>query len=403
MLRKHVELGGWYGDCDLEGNYVSLHRDSHLSVNGTKLDLPVGPWGKENLVQLVIKKFKGQILIAGQGQVGDKGSGNWLFFNNNWRLLTNSFGTFACAFDPNRDYLYLVVAPNTYKFFDLNTETFSVPISRQLGAQGIRYINFQQSPVDGIVTGDETYGPTPYTLAQWSELGKLVIGQGYNGGAICQYNDRRVLEPGDCQFLHLKGRDDQFCLPIVKMLEITTVFYWMTLDELKNFPLEIVVTPVPPTDPIPPIIIPPIPEPEPIPIPPTHEDIFKKIKELKLMDPEVVSLVCFDHYARVRNGQVVFDQISESDETEWEISKPDDRFAIRPLSDKNKFLGADSTKYGTDICKQFYLTDSRGNYESWFIGTRPSGLIEAVIEYINQGANYTVPFASAAITIKRKK
>lgn len=121
------------------------------------------------------------------------------------------------------------------------------------------------------------------------------------------------------------------------------------------------------------------------------------------MDPEIVSLVCFDHYARVVNGKVVFDKLNEDSETEWEISKPDDRFAISPVSNLKKFLSADSTTFGSDICKQFELKDNRNNYESWFIGTTPSGLLIAFIQYIDQGANNTIPFVSAALTIKRKQ
>jgi len=176
------------------------------------------------------------------------------------------------------------------------------------------------------------------------------------------------------------------------------------LDRTKPRVKLVLVTPVPNPNPAPsPTPTPiPIPSPTPTPIPNPQVPLFKPIREANFVNPETVSLVCFDHYARVLNGKVVFDQTTESAETDWEITKPDDRFAISPLSDKTKYLGMDSTTYGNDICKQFYLTDARGNYESFFIGVRPSGLIEAVIEYINQGVNNTVPFASAVITIKKK-
>jgi hypothetical protein len=160
-----------------------------------------------------------------------------------------------------------------------------------------------------------------------------------------------------------------------------------------------------------PVLIPIETNPAPTPTPPSNPEptkpspqvpTFSLIERLKLMNPEIVSIVCFDHYARVLNGKVVFDQTTESTETDWEVSKPDDRFAIRPVSNTSKYLGMDSTTYGNDICKQFYLTDNRGNYEAFFIGKSPNGLLLAFIEYITQGVNNTVPFTSAAITIKRK-
>ncbi len=98
------------------------------------------------------------------------------------------------------------------------------------------------------------------------------------------------------------------------------------------------------------------------------------------------------------NDQILND--SEVPWYNWEIDKPDDRFSIRT---KDKYLGADGTQSSPNgICKQLQLVESRGNYESWFIGVRPSGLIEAVIEYIDQGVR-TVPFCSLAVTVVRQQ
>lgn len=233
-MRKVVR-GNWYGDCTLEGDYISLIRDSHIEINDNRIELPVGPWGKENILQLVAIRWNGQILIAGQGQVGDKGSGNWLYKDEKWNLLTISFATFPCAF--SSDSLYLVVGPNLYRIYDLLTGQLSAPISRTIGSNGIRYINFSQSS-DGIVTGDSTYGPGLYNLSQYTKQDGLVIGQSYIDGCVAFLGDIRYkLEDGDTQFIRFHRRGNDIAIAIVKMLELKTVFYWMTVDELKQFPI----------------------------------------------------------------------------------------------------------------------------------------------------------------------
>lgn len=386
-MTRVVEQGGWYGDNTLQGDSVSLHRDSHININGQRIELPVGPFGPENILQLVVKRFGNQVLIAGQGQVGEEGSGNWLYIDGKWNLLTNSFGTFACAFDPNRPYLYLVVGPNQYQFYDLTTRELSGVIPRSLGAQGIRYIDFIQSPIDGIVTSDETYGPYPYNLAQWTHLEEITVGQGYNGGCIIIYNgERRILEPGNCQFIRLHKLLDKFCLAIVKMDEVETVFYQLSLDEIKNFPLETVPTPEPiPPTPVPPILTP---------IPPAPEPVFKPVKEFKLMDPETVSIIGPGNlFLRLVNGKPVFDATTESSETDWEVSKPDNLFAIKK---NNLYLGADTLNPpSANVGDQLYTVDHRQEYESWSIGVWPSGKIVGIIDY------WFKPLVSTSITIKR--
>ena len=245
-MRRYTDRGGWYGDVSLDGTRVSLHRDSHIVVGSfefdtTRIELPTGQFGKENLVQMVACKFNGQLFIAGQGQVGDKGSGNWLYEDGKWRVISPSFGTFACCFGDST--LYLVVGPNQYRIYNLKTRQLTSSINRQLGAQGIRYIDFSQS-FDGIVTSDSTYGPAPYNLSQWilrSDIDDVVLGQSYVDGAIAKIiatntNDYKI-EPGDCQFLRMYRNVNNLAVCIVKMLEVSTVFYWMTVEELLiDFP-----------------------------------------------------------------------------------------------------------------------------------------------------------------------
>lgn len=235
MIRKHVESNGWYGDSTLEGDYVSLIRDSHIVVNGSRVELPPG---QSNLLFLVCIRYNGQILIAGQGQ----SYSNWLYKDAIWHDLGPSFATFTCAFGSNN--LYLVVGPNQYRVLNLDTMLMGDVIARAIGSNGIRYIDFSQS-FDGIVTGDSTYGPQPYNLSQWClrqdkvSNEDVVFGQSYIDGAVALYNSTNYLiEPGDTQFLRFYHNWDQVCFTIVKMLEKSTVFYWMDVADLKTFPIQ---------------------------------------------------------------------------------------------------------------------------------------------------------------------
>lgn len=237
MLRT-VKEGGWYGDITIEGDIVTLYRDSHIEVNGNRVELPISSFGKENILQLVCKRWNGQVLIAGQGQY----TGNWFYRDGKWKIVSTSFGTFACAFSSNA--LYLVIDNNLYCLLDLASGLMGRTIVRSIGVNGIRYIDFSQSP-DGIVTGDATYGPNPYNLSQWTMQSdymygqsNVVVGQSYIDGAIALYKERYLIEKGDTQFIRFHREGNVLTIAIVKMLELKTVYYQMITEELVQFPIE---------------------------------------------------------------------------------------------------------------------------------------------------------------------
>jgi len=302
-MKKWIEQGGWYGDITLEGDYISLHRDKFISVNGNVIPLPVNVnEKKENILQLVTYRYRDQIIIAGQGGVvnGEGGSGNWLYEDGKWRVISPSFGTFACCFGTGA--LYLVVGPNQYRIYDIERKQLGGIINKQLGAQGIRYIDFSQAN-DGIITSDSTYGPQPYLLSQWILRNPdVVVGQGYQGGCIAKVlgMNNYQLEPGDCQFLRMYRRGNNLAIVIVKMLEISTVFYWLTVDELKlDFP---------PTFPLPNPPIPPIPIPEPMPMAPNEIDT---VKNMLRAHPEVNVLDDIDR------GKILDYSIADLQDEHW--------------------------------------------------------------------------------------
>lgn len=118
------------------------------------------------------------------------------------------------------------------------------------------------------------------------------------------------------------------------------------------------------------------------------------------MSTEIVSLVAFDHYARVEGNLLVFDQTSESDLTKFELSKPDSLWALKK---DDLYVGVDSTIYMQSPMNQYYVTSARGNYESFFVGTvEGSNLLVAFVQYINQGVNNTVPYISVPLTLKKQ-
>lgn len=353
---------------------VELIVNTHIIFNGITIQFPTPG---NNIIFLALSpdgtKFAG---------IGHNDGLCWEWVNSSWY---------------NRG---PVVGPNGVIYNATNELVIVSSTGTPTGSQGWRYIDDSGD----LVMSYLTYADKVNNIYQYIIHGLITIGQGGNGGIVAIINNRKVMiTPGNIQNIHFyKSGNDLYISGIQDALY--TFFYCLTVDFLNSLPTYVPPVEVPKPTPTPSPNPAPIPTPQPTPVPsPTPSPqvpLFSLIKEANLMNPETVSLVCFDHYGRVVQGNVVFDQVTESAETDWEISKPDDRFAIKK---DNKFLGMDSTTYGTDICKQFNLKDNRGNYESFLICTTPSGLILAFVEYINQGVNNTVPFTSAAITIKRKK
>lgn len=383
MTNPTILPGVWYTDCLPNGRFVDLYPNSHLETSFGRVELP----RHQDILQ--VRLSNNGLNFAGTGHEDDI---DYEWDGISWLEGKLAYGYNACIYDAN-DKL-VVNRPGSQNI--TTSEGF-----RQVSSSGVLI-----SSVSTIIyhTG---------TLWEYSEYDNLVIGQGGKGiygedPVIVLYQNRRILiREGICRFIRVRRWNingiDTVSLGWVENGAAGRLI--VPISELLLFPDAHDKDPVPPNpDPVPvppdPNPIPPDPIPVPIPPKPVPEPVFKLIKELKLMDPETVSLVAFDHYARVVDGRLVFDKFNEDSETEFIISKPDSRFAI--MKD-GKFVGVDSTIYTQDITKQYYMTVSRGNYESFFIGTTPNGLLVAFVEYISQGANNTIPFISVPVTIKRKK
>jgi len=92
---------------------------------------------------------------------------------------------------------------------------------------------------------------------------------------------------------------------------------------------------------------------------------------------------------------LLFDRDAATEDCQFEMSKPDDRFKFVHVGTRGLF-GLDATKYSGDIGAQFYLKpneNDRGEYESPVVyeGNR-LGVLQGVVEY-SDGGYYSCAFA----------
>lgn len=104
-------------------------------------------------------------------------------------------------------------------------------------------------------------------------------------------------------------------------------------------------------------------------------------------------------------GHVTFASTELRDADLLELTKPDDRYQFKSV-EHDFILGADATRHTPtgNVCEQLYTmpTGQRGNYESWSVGVWPSGIVAAVIEYIDQGADHGRHWQAAGLTWVKK-
>jgi hypothetical protein len=264
--------------------------------------------------------------------------------------------------------------------------------TRELHTLGGKVSLYQDEyPVAAFLLGTE-----PWIVTGTGDKGFLVrpvLGYvGYRIGADLYYPDARVIDGR----LLVVGSDSRG----QPLFDNWIDFSEERIDLRFLDPVVPPVTEPPPIEPPVPPIEPPIVKPPIEPLPPV--ETFPVIKELEFMEPEIVSLVAFDHFARVDGDRLVFDQDTESEETDFEWSQPDNLFAFKR---GEKYVSVDSTIHSSDPRNQYSLTDVRGGYESFFCGT-PEGEsfpVAFVIYRVGSGANITEQFISIPITVKRKK
>ncbi|HXG72286.1 MAG TPA: hypothetical protein VNJ04_16875 [Gemmatimonadaceae bacterium] len=255
MIRNVRIARAWYGDCSIEGHWAALirdDRDPHIETSWGRVELPLG----QNVLFLRLLVRDGRMYLAGQGHQ-DGAAWLWNSASDSWReVIEQTNGQKVVAFGP--DGLYVCRDGQLIDVFDLTTTALLYTLNWPTGSGGIQYVQD-----DVVVTGDETYGPGPSRLAEWTALDDLTIGQSYVSGAVIVLgSDRREIEAGDCRFIHAYRRGSSLACSMVTPGGF--VAHWFDVDDLPTFPPEATAAPVP-QPPIPPIPvpIPPVPTPEP--------------------------------------------------------------------------------------------------------------------------------------------
>lgn len=224
-LTRIEVAGGWYTDARLDGQYASLIPDSHIVLNGQRLELPTividGKVVKDNVLYLRLTP-EGPLKIAGQSH---HGAGTWEYSAGLWRIVGPSYGVNAVLYDWS------------------NVLHLGAP---QYGSQGLRFARYDNT----LVTGDQTYADPALAIWEWTEYLDVRFGQGDAGCIALQLPARYMIERGDCRWVRYLRREANLVVSMVKQVEGKAVVLWLNVGELSTFPPEKPAT-FPPVDPNP--------------------------------------------------------------------------------------------------------------------------------------------------------
>lgn len=106
-------------------------------------------------------------------------------------------------------------------------------------------------------------------------------------------------------------------------------------------------------------------------------------------------------------GHVTFQrsELTDADLLELAPIAGDHRGTFRPVAHPEFLIGADATRFAPsgNACLQYYgTTGPRGWYESWDVGVWASGIVTAMVPYIEQGADHGRHWGAASLTWVRK-
>jgi hypothetical protein len=271
-MRRLEISGGWYADAHPSGAYAVTVDGQHVATDEGPVAFP-----GENILYLRLCLFAGHRYLAGVGHQTDQA---WLWANREsggWKSLNPAAGVNACAFWPNRGYLWVCRGGDQADEFDLLSGGGSARRYLATGSQGIRWIR-----ADGtILTGDATYVDKARGLWEYTDYGDVAIGQGPETGCVVRFAADglgRLLEPGAVRFVRVQRMGDQFAVSMTRQDIGACVIVWATLDELRALPVAPWVT-VPAPAPV------SLPAPTPAPVP--------KDGPMKLTDAEKATLTAF--------------------------------------------------------------------------------------------------------------
>jgi hypothetical protein len=392
--------GGWYGDATPGGAYAVLFANSHVQTHQGPIPLPASQPLQSPLFLRVTDV--GGFRCAGQSSSVEVPAA-WEWTGAAWRALPP-----PCV----------GVSPLIYDLLGiLHTSDGSI------GSQGWRYCAQDGSGTGRLITGDQTYGPTSpiaqhygvQGLFEYSPAGPdLWVGQAaYDGGGVQVWDGTtlRQLERGDCRFVRVQWAGEQVAITFTTPPQ--TVLIQTTLAELRALPpVEAPEppepTPEPPEPPDPPV--PPEPPQPPVvrPYPPICE-VSMTTEQGWLIGPGDKVLACDGQ------GRVSFDRsdLTDQDMLQLDPIPGDRRGTYRPVAHLDLYLTADGTKStpAGNVCLQYYGATADdvlgpdglpGWYQRWDVGVWDSGLVTALVPYIEQGADHGRPWTSASLTWVKK-
>jgi len=104
-------------------------------------------------------------------------------------------------------------------------------------------------------------------------------------------------------------------------------------------------------------------------------------------------------------GRVTFERADLTDQDVLTLApiEGDDRATFTTAD--GQLLGCDATAFAPsgNVCESYYGTRGPcGHYESWQVGEWPSGIVEAMVRYKEQGANNGRPWQAGGLTWVKK-
>lgn len=227
MLQRQVITGGWYGEALTDGSMAV----TRILPDGADVLTHHGSWATPGDVSLFTRCGRpgGAFEAAGQSWVG---KGTIVSQGGSWRVAGPSCGVSPHIYAPD-----LVINENC-----------------RAGTQGFR----QVSDLGQVLSGDATYRDASRTLWEYSTMGDLTVGQGEHGAVALYQGKRLVLEPGDCRWIRLNRSGDTIAITIVKQPEHVTVILRGQVQDLMDYPIDVIdgQVPAPPPKQEPPHIMP---------------------------------------------------------------------------------------------------------------------------------------------------
>lgn len=242
MATRREVLGGWYGFATIGGGWAALIGDrnhaSHIESSEGRIELPLINGQPDNVLYLTGALLQGRLVMGGQSHGGGFA---WLYWHQQWIHVGGAFGVSMVAFSQDGRYMYVADSSTTGYYRDLFTLDHTAFSPVYFYTDGIRAVI---PPGNKLILGNTTLSDPARRISEYIDFTEgfgLTVGQGATGLlALSPVHGRRVIEPGGTFFIRAQFDDTNIALATSKQLEQPqkTVFHWLTVDELPQFPIE---------------------------------------------------------------------------------------------------------------------------------------------------------------------